>query len=62
MNLELIEKWLEHCKQAGHTTQSEAMEQGKKPNRKKYATFEMSASGRRIYCGLEYCDWTAEGR
>lgn len=59
MNTDLIEKWLEHCKQAKHTTQAEAMESGKKPNLSKYATYEMSPSGHRIYCGLKHCDWTA---
>ena len=58
MEGELIEAWIQHCKAVGHVTQGEALEQKKKPNRKKYATYELSFSGNRIYCGLPHCDWT----
>lgn len=58
-NDRLIEGWLLHCASAGHVTQAEALDQGKKPNTKKYATYTMSLSGQRIYCGLPHCDWTA---
>lgn len=58
MNVELIELWLKHCKDAGHTTQAEASEQGKQPNQRKYATYSLSPSGHRIYCGLKGCEWT----
>lgn len=59
MDTNLVETWLEHCKISGHITQGEAMSQGKKQNIKKYATFNMSPSGNRIYCGLKGCEWTA---
>ena len=69
MNTELVNLWLEHCKSAGHITQAEALENGKKANIAKYATFNLSPSGNRIYCGLKGCEWTgrnesaqAEGR
>lgn len=59
MNSDLVGIWLEHCAKAKHVTQGEALEHGKKPNRAKYATYETSPSGQRIYCGLKGCDWTA---
>lgn len=59
MNTDLVGLWLKHCEQVKHTTQAQALEQGKKANRSKYATFDLSYSGQRIYCGLKGCDWTA---
>jgi len=58
MNIDLVGLWMDHCSSAGHVTQGEALEQGKKPNSAKYATYAMSPSGQRIYCGLKGCEWT----
>jgi hypothetical protein len=62
MSNELIEKWLQHCKDAGHTTQAEASDQGKSYNPRKYAAYSLSPSGNRIYCALPKCKWQAEGK
>jgi hypothetical protein len=55
---ELVEKWQQHCSAVGHITQAEALEQGKRPNPKKHATFTFSLSGKVIYCNLRGCDWS----
>lgn len=56
---QLVKIWLRHCKEAGHTTQAEAIDSGKRPNAAKYATFALSPSGEKIYCTLQGCTWEA---
>ena len=56
----LLALWLEHCKQAGHVTQAEALEQGKDYNPEKYASYSLSPSMQRIYCALPGCLWKNE--
>jgi hypothetical protein len=53
----LVAQWEQHCADAGHTTQAQAFDQGKRTNTAKYATYEMSPTSSRIYCGLRSCDW-----
>jgi len=55
---QMVAKWEEHCKQVGHVTQAEALGQGHRPNTRKYATYDLSLSGKVIYCGLRECDWS----
>jgi hypothetical protein len=55
MKTNLVENWLEHCRQAGHITQAEAVDKGFKVNRKKHAAFSWTFSGNTICCSL--CEW-----
>jgi hypothetical protein len=54
---EMREKWIEHCRQAGHITQSDAYAQGKGIDRYQYATYRANSQWTNIYCELPDCDW-----
>lgn len=54
----LVEKWMDHCHEVGHTPVSKAMDKGEHPDPKKHATFAFSYGTDRINCCARGCDWT----
>jgi hypothetical protein len=50
-----INSWLLHCKEQGHITQAEALDLGRKPHPRKYATFTIFHASQRVHCDFPGC-------
>lgn len=57
---ELIDLWIQHCKEHGHVTRAQALEMGMTYSPKRHAAFTFGITGKRIYCRLAKCRWQAE--